>query len=452
MKAIPFICSRTKNVDFISSYLVRPDFDWNEARDYVSNAMDKLDILDDLRYAVFYCDGYCFLGIGCLSSFLVKKTGLKVNESLLRDKVGRSLACFIGFAIPLDMVDRTAALPDVVSDDFINTCCKMYFDHLSVQWESDFVESEVISYCSEFTIELKEVYHENYMRYKPDCNAFNKKGIDITSEFKPEFLYYYLDQIINKRNINENFINHVDDKSLWDRLVYKSASLSKGFFADLPLIEKREDERVSREIISEMITLYNEFKFNGNSLGKENERISTVLVKASEMIDNCYNGTLKKALKCANDYEDYIDEVKLPDIKKIKELYKAIAKKADEIIDADSREAIKEYSDEFEMIFSKFERNSDLLLELSSHGNDIKAIKKMAKQLKELIGEYEEIKQRDDDKKRAVKLKKYESLKNRIPMISFFKLKNKNLYICADELIQSINNEIEALKNEEKKS
>ena len=54
MKVYPLIYSRTKFVDYISSFLVRPaDIDYTKAVSYVNTAIEDIKYTSGVRHAVF---------------------------------------------------------------------------------------------------------------------------------------------------------------------------------------------------------------------------------------------------------------------------------------------------------------------------------------------------------------------------------------------------------------
>lgn len=131
MKAIPFICSRTKYMDFIPDYLVRPsDFEWQEAKGKVGNAMYDLHSLRDIRYAVFAAGNYCVFGIACVSKHLANRIGTSVDNNYLMDKGRRSLACFMGFAVPIPENKGNVIPKNIASEEFLIKIWNVYFEYL----------------------------------------------------------------------------------------------------------------------------------------------------------------------------------------------------------------------------------------------------------------------------------------------------------------------------------
>lgn len=441
MKAIPFICSRTKNKDFISSYLVRPDFDWTKVRAIVSDTMYDLNTLDDLRFAVFYADNYCFVGIGCLSSFLVNKVRYDIEPEYLKDKVGRSLACFIGFAVPVSQNDCNV-VPDIVSDDFLNLCCETYFKHLKRQWLNDeSVQSEVISVDSDDVVDLAEKNITDISLFKPSDIEKTRKGISIIKNFEKEYLYYYLDQIINQKNYDENFINHIDFEDQWLRLQFKNASVSKNFLANLPAIEKREDEKKTGNIISAIKKLYNDFRIQGKTLEKYNSDIRIDLSNTEEIINNCLNS--KSYSEACNYFSEYNNKVKymsLPDIGKLESGYSDIIGDKSKIADEVCIDKIDGVCNELDKYIKNYHDNKKHVDEIKSRDTELEQIVDSLKKLDEYREEINVVNTANFEPEKT----KSEYVKLREKVKSLPNL-NGSINSCRDGLIEEINKMIEEI-------
>lgn len=232
MNAYPLIYSRTKNVDFVPDFLVRPeDLDWQTALKYVENAMANLDILKTIRYSVFSVGNYCICGgISCVTKYLVEE--LKKSDSnfqavseYLRDCKGRSIACFIGFAIPKSPKSEvwSGRIPDIPLSKYWD----VYLEYLKHQWDKSTTHSEELNFPP-VTLDEK-TYSSNY---KPEFEPIQEKKVIRNQKEKLQgTLDYFFDQILNKGS-QDSFISDID-RNEWDALKFTYASVSDDFYRAL---------------------------------------------------------------------------------------------------------------------------------------------------------------------------------------------------------------------------
>lgn len=231
MNAYPLIYSRTKNVDFVPDFLVRPeDLDWQTALKYVENAMANLDILKTIRYSVFSVGNYCICGgISCITKYLVeklKKSGstfdFQAVSEYLRDCKGRSTACFIGFAIPKSEV-RSGRIPNIPLSKY----WEEYLEYLKHQWDKSTTHSEELNFPP-VTLDEK-TYSSND---KPEFEQIQEKKVIRNQKEKLQgTLDYFFDQILNKGS-QDSFISDID-RNEWDALKFTCASVSDDFYRAL---------------------------------------------------------------------------------------------------------------------------------------------------------------------------------------------------------------------------
>lgn len=234
MKAYPLIYSRTKNVDFVPDFLTRPkDLDCQTALKYVGNAMANLDTLKTIRYSAFSVGDYCICGgISCVTKYLVEE--LKKSDSTfdfqaaseyLRDCKGRSIACFIGFAIPKSPKSkvRSGRIPNIPLSKY----WEEYLEYLKHQWDKSTTHSEELNFPP-VTLDEK-TYSSND---KPEFEQIQeKKVIRNQKEKLQDTLDYFFDQILNKGS-QDSFISDID-RNEWDALKFTCASVSDDFYRAL---------------------------------------------------------------------------------------------------------------------------------------------------------------------------------------------------------------------------
>lgn len=227
MKAFPLIFSRTKNEDFVPDFLARPaDLDVTETLKYVHSAMQGLDTLNTIRYTAFAVGNYCICGgIACLSKQLVQKAGILVDSvsEYLRDCKGRSLACFIGFAIPISEA-KANTIPQMTLETYWST----YLEFLKHQWTDMDTKSEKLT---EPQIDLAE---KSYSSFTPVTEVLEgKKVIRHFEENSQRILDYYFNELLNNHNANASFISDILYRDEWEKLHFQNAAVSESLYTSL---------------------------------------------------------------------------------------------------------------------------------------------------------------------------------------------------------------------------
>lgn len=237
MKAYPLIYSRTKNVDFVPDFLVRPeDLDWQTALKYVENAMANLDTLKTIRYSAFSVGDYCICGgISCITKYLVEK--LKKSDSpidfqavseYLRDCKGRSIACFIGFAIPKSPKSemRSGRIPNIPLSKY----WEEYLEYLKHQWDKSTTHSEELNFPP---VTLNEKTYSSNYNPEPEFEPIQRKKVIRNQKEKlQKILDYFFDKILNKDS-QDSFISDICNRNEWDALKFTYASVSDDFYRAL---------------------------------------------------------------------------------------------------------------------------------------------------------------------------------------------------------------------------
>lgn len=237
MQAYPLIYSRTKNVDFVPDFLVRPeDLDWQTALKYVENAMANLDTLKTIRYSVFSVGDYCICGgISCITKYLVEE--LKKSNSTfdfqaaseyLRDCKGRSIACFIGFAIPKSPKSemRSGRIPNIPLSKY----WEEYLEYLKHQWDKSTTHSEELNFPP---VTLNEKTYSSNYNPEPEFEPIQRKKVIRNQKEKlQKILDYFFDKILNKDS-QDSFISDICNRNEWDALKFTYASVSDDFYRAL---------------------------------------------------------------------------------------------------------------------------------------------------------------------------------------------------------------------------
>lgn len=234
MKAYPLIYSRTKNFDFVPDFLARPkDLNCQLALKYVKNAVNNLDFVQGIRYMAFPVERYCICGgIACISAKLVDKLKLLLPEfamkypdasEYLKDCKGRSLACFIGIAIPKSEI-RNGMIPDISLEKY----WEVYLQYLKNQWFSEInTSSEQLDFP---TIEIKEKkYVESFL---PQKEMFGSHSvIKNYASHEQQTLDYFFHTIFSGKD--DSFITEIQNREEWDALIFKTAAVSETLYSAL---------------------------------------------------------------------------------------------------------------------------------------------------------------------------------------------------------------------------
>lgn len=234
MKAYPLIYSRTKNFDFVPDFLVRPqDLDVQCALKYVKNAINGLDFVKQIRYAFFNAGNYCICGgISCLSKKIVEELkntipdfSLKVSEyeDYLKDCKGRSVACFIGIAVPQNEITF-----DSVPDISLEMLWDIYIEYLKHQWnKEEQTESEQLT-SPVLVIPTKKYIPKNI---EESDTIGSIKAVRDFGPNKDTLLAYYSHTVINDRSAS--FISEINTREEWNSLSFTAAAVSATLYSSL---------------------------------------------------------------------------------------------------------------------------------------------------------------------------------------------------------------------------
>ena len=404
MKAIPFICSRTKEQDFVADYLVRPDFDWRKAKPMVANIINGLDDLEELRYAVFETEGYCIFGIGCLSRLLASETNTREEyQQYLKDRNKRSIACFIGFALKIDIAasGMPDKVPDMVSPEFLKLCCDTYFKHLSRQWTNWEVVSEVISIDSDDTVDLPEKLM-SYADLQPPAPDYTLGEIQIFKEFKKEWLYYYLDQIIYQKNSKADFISRIYYESEWQKLCFHHASVSQSLFSTLPAIQKRNEEKAAAAVLADLtgtyqrnIQIWKDFLEKGNF----DNRFKYAREKIEEVKTYIQDANFEKLNITWSQLNNLgLDKTHFPEYSQFYENIKEVHEKLDSLSESAAKRQAESYLQSIESLLdtlqNKYNEWKQILSDISKLGKDVSRLSENQQKVDSLKNRLKDCQQR----------------------------------------------------------
>ncbi|HRU98522.1 MAG TPA: hypothetical protein P5092_13950 [Ruminococcus sp.] len=110
MKVAPLIHSRTFQNDFLSGFLVRPeyftsnDIDW--ARQLIRASTADIDLMQGERYVVLDNGNIRIAGIVIVTEQLAQKANSELHHKYFFDDKGRNVYAFIGFCMKLSEIEK----------------------------------------------------------------------------------------------------------------------------------------------------------------------------------------------------------------------------------------------------------------------------------------------------------------------------------------------------------
>lgn len=224
MEAYPLIYSRTKNCDYVSGFLVRPeDLEYDTASKYVSAALNELNHSGGMRHTVFPVGNYIvYGGTACITANIISAILNEKNiteldfdyQNYQTDAAGRPITFFIGFAIKKSDVG-TGETPNID----LYTTYKIYLEYLKKQWSNSSIKTELLTDGIEIS---SSMYKQNFT---PDTVNFN--GMKILKNYN-ETLYndvinYYFHQCA--MGYNDSFLSNILSEIISDNLCFKNISL-----------------------------------------------------------------------------------------------------------------------------------------------------------------------------------------------------------------------------------
>lgn len=219
MKAYPVIYSRTKYVDFLPDFIVRPEgLELRAVKKYIENAIDDLDTVSGVRYFSFPAENYVVFGISCFSKTLADMVKGQVDilpyQDFLSDEKSRKISCIIGYAIPRSEV--STGIPKVSLLDYWNT----YITRIKRQW---LIESKTTTEIVNNPIDISVAESSNYM---PNFNPLKgKQTIKCSNNGSDNIVPHFVRKALNGEPIS--FISDVNTIELFNNLVFTHAETSE---------------------------------------------------------------------------------------------------------------------------------------------------------------------------------------------------------------------------------
>lgn len=218
MNAYPVIYSRTKYVDFLPDFIVKPaDLEFNSVKNYINNVISDLDTVSDVRYFAFPAERYAIFGIACFSKLLAELVSDQVDTTAYSDYIsddkGRRMSCVIGYAVPMAEI---ADVPIVSLTDYWNS----YITLIKDQW---FLESHTHTTIISIPMPLtKSDFSNNMPGFSPLSGKYVIKSKD--ADAKSVVSIFVRDILNGKRS---SYISDVNTPELFSKLAFTHATISE---------------------------------------------------------------------------------------------------------------------------------------------------------------------------------------------------------------------------------
>ncbi len=217
MKAYPVIYSRTKHVDFLPDFIVKPtDLNFNGVNRYINNVNADLETVSGVRYFAFPAERYVVFGIACYSKILAElvldQCDIDKYSDFISDDKRRRVSCVIGYAVP---TSETADVPCVSLRDYWDS----YIALIKDQW---FLESRTqTTISSPITLKIRDLT-KNIPEFSPlgGENVIKSPETDAGSVAS-----IFVKKILNRER--SSFISDVNTTELFDKLAFTHATISE---------------------------------------------------------------------------------------------------------------------------------------------------------------------------------------------------------------------------------
>ena len=226
MKAYPLIYSRTKLVDYVSGFLVRPsDLSADIAAKYVNKSLQDINSSGGIRHAVFPVGNYLvYGGVASASPILIHRifSESKISElnypydTFQTDKSGRPIIFFIGFAIKREDI-LEAELPDI---DLYKTY-QIYLSYLKKQWDSVNTKTEIPNFIELRTITHDTLFHPDEVKWGNYRLVKNYNE----AEYK-KYIQYYFSEMIRNPSARCSFLSQVLSDNITTSYPFTCISIS----------------------------------------------------------------------------------------------------------------------------------------------------------------------------------------------------------------------------------
>lgn len=191
MMVAPIIHTRTLYNDFLSGFLVRPEYFTNEDIDWtrkmIRASTANIDLMKGERYIVLDNGTIRIAGIVAVTAELVSKTNINIENKYLCDIQGRNIYAFIGICIK-NIENHNIILS---YDDFL----EIFKQYVVPIFEDKVIDTQLVSE----TISLKTGESPKEIDYS-GINLNNSIIYESTEEKDKKLFYYYLS--CNKKNFS----------------------------------------------------------------------------------------------------------------------------------------------------------------------------------------------------------------------------------------------------------
>jgi len=227
MRVYPLIYSRTRNFDYISSFLVRPaDIDYEKAAKYVNAAMNNIKFTDGIRYTAFLAGDYAVYGMSCYSSRLIEILSKEWDISELdyqeyqTDKSGRPLVFFMGVAIKKSEYHGNIPILDLYE------LYEIYLNYLKHQFNADTPETELTEGIEWNETEYPDEFVPKYFEHEGQPYFDGRKFLEnFDCKKNNSIIYYYISQILKCPDEDISFLSDILSDDINNSVLYTVLSI-----------------------------------------------------------------------------------------------------------------------------------------------------------------------------------------------------------------------------------
>lgn len=235
MKVAPLVHSRTYHNDFLSGFLVRPeyfsseDIDW--ARQLIRASTADIDLMQGERYVVLDNGRIRIAGIVIVTEQLAKRTGTIIDKKYFLDDKGRNVYAFIGFCMKASDIEHHI---EVSYPDFIS----VFEKYVIPIWEEKLVETQLVK---------DDISISESKRAKATLSEGVKLNNTTIYESNPDLDYQWFLYYLNSKQERFTFCSNITKYATLKNSVFTSLTTNpnniKRLKIDIPSINQAEKDK-----------------------------------------------------------------------------------------------------------------------------------------------------------------------------------------------------------------
>lgn len=241
MKVAPLVHSRTYHNDFLSGFLVRPeyfssvDIDW--ARQLIRASTADIDLMQGERYVVLDNGRIRIAGIVIVTEQLAKRTGTIIDKKYFLDDKGRNVYAFIGFCMKASDIEHHI---EVSYPDFMS----VFEKYVIPIWKEKLVETQLVK---------EDISIIESKRTKATLSEGVKLNNTTIYESNPDLDYQWFLYYLNSKQESFTFCSNITKYATLKNSVFTSLTTNpnniKRLKIDIPSINQAEKDKEEESYI-----------------------------------------------------------------------------------------------------------------------------------------------------------------------------------------------------------